>query len=85
MLGGRSLAYRVWHFKHIYGLTKNVHLPILEGQTIVIVPRWETDSSLRAIEKYKATLMLLVPPVALALATGMLNCGSTQHTIFSVC
>lgn len=53
---------------HIYGLTKNVHLPILEGQTIVIVPRWEIDSSLRAIEKYKATLMLLVPPVALALA-----------------
>lgn len=35
----------------------------------MVVPRWETESALAAIQKYKATMMLLVPPVALILAT----------------
>lgn len=56
--------------QHIYGLTKLVHLPILEGQTVVVVPRWDTEVALKAIQKYKATMMLLVPPVALILANG---------------
>ena len=35
----------------------------------MVVPRWETESALAAIQKYKATMMLIVPPVALILAT----------------
>lgn len=55
---------------HIYGLTKITHLPVLEGQTTVIVPRWDTESCLSYIEKYRCSMMLIVPPVALLLANG---------------
>ena len=50
--------------------TKLVHLPILEGQTIIILPKWETESGLRAMQQYKVTMVLLVPPLALALVSG---------------
>lgn len=64
-----DIGFAFLPMSHIYGLTKLVHLPILEGQTIVVVPRWETETCLKAIQKYRATMMLLVPPVALILAT----------------
>lgn len=35
----------------------------------MVVPRWETETCLKAIQKYRATMMLLVPPVALILAS----------------
>ena len=50
--------------------TKLVHLPILDGQTLIVVPRWDTEVCLKVIQRYKVTMILLVPPVALALASG---------------
>ena len=86
-MGGKDdISFAFLPLSHIYGMTKLMHLPVQEGQTVVIVPKWELESSLAAIQKYKPTLMLLVPPVALLLATGasigMKRCTEILITLF---
>jgi acyl-CoA synthetase (AMP-forming)/AMP-acid ligase II len=52
---------------HIYGLTKILHWPVLMGQTVVIIPRYELGLFCRCIEQFKVSVVMLVPPIALAL------------------
>ncbi|CAD6568435.1 MAG: hypothetical protein CYPHOPRED_002562 [Cyphobasidiales sp. Tagirdzhanova-0007] len=66
---GHDVSLGFLPFSHIYGMTKLVHLPILDGQTLIVVPRWDTEVCLKVIQRYKVTMILLVPPVALALAS----------------
>ncbi|WVQ85051.1 hypothetical protein IAT38_007215 [Cryptococcus sp. DSM 104549] len=54
-------------FSHIFGLTKHVHFSVRLGSTVVVLPRFEEISVLKAIEKYKVTFGLMVPPVILLL------------------
>ncbi|BGP32033.1 hypothetical protein JCM10296v2_003812 [Rhodotorula toruloides] len=53
---------------HIYGLTKLVHWPVLFGNPVVVMPRFELDALCTYVEKYKVTFLMLVPPIALHLA-----------------
>ncbi|GAA99305.1 uncharacterized protein L969DRAFT_385984 [Mixia osmundae IAM 14324] len=55
-------------FSHIYALTKVVHWPILEGCTVVIMPKFNLKHFCELVQRYKATIVMLVPPVALQLA-----------------
>ncbi|WVO18078.1 hypothetical protein L204_105778 [Cryptococcus depauperatus] len=54
-------------FSHIYGLTMNIHYSIAVNGTMVILARFEELSVLKAVEKYKITWSLVVPPMILAL------------------
>lgn len=52
---------------HIYGLALLVHHPLTVGVPVVILPRFEEIAVLKAIQKYKITWALVVPPVLIVL------------------
>lgn len=53
---------------HIFGLQISMNLALLEGATVVILPRFDLAAFLRAVEVYRATRAELVPPMVLGLA-----------------
>ncbi|ORY92647.1 AMP binding protein [Leucosporidium creatinivorum] len=53
---------------HIYGLTKLTVWPIVQGQTVVVMPKFELAGFCSLVERYKVSVILLVPPIALLLA-----------------
>ncbi|KAI8973357.1 hypothetical protein BDF20DRAFT_823555 [Mycotypha africana] len=55
-------------FYHIFGLTTLVLRAFYTNTQVVVVPKYELELVCRLIEKYKATVCALVPPVAVHLA-----------------
>ncbi|GAA5823842.1 hypothetical protein JCM11251_003318 [Rhodosporidiobolus azoricus] len=53
---------------HIFGLIVQLHLNLYNGGTLVILPKFDLVQALEAIQKYKISTALIVPPIALALA-----------------
>ncbi|WP_320780052.1 4-coumarate--CoA ligase family protein [Streptomyces sp. CRN 30] len=64
--GERVLA--VLPFFHIYGLTALMNGPLKHGATVVVLPRFDLDTFLVAIEKHRITALYVAPPIVLALA-----------------
>ena len=56
-------------FYHIYGLSVLLNLVLHAGATLVLLPRFEVEAFLRAIERYSVTTAFLVPPIVRTLAT----------------
>ncbi len=54
-------------FFHIYGMVVIMMLGLAGGGTIVVMPRFDLQEFLGLIQKYKATILPLVPPVVLGL------------------
>ncbi|RSH86366.1 uncharacterized protein EHS24_004615 [Apiotrichum porosum] len=50
---------------HIYGVTLSLLQPFSMGVPVVILPKFEEIAALEAIQKYKITHLLLVPPLFL--------------------
>lgn len=55
-------------FFHIYGLAVIMNLGLWSGATLVVMPRFDLAQYLDLIERYRATMLHVVPPVVLALA-----------------
>ncbi|MEU5401148.1 4-coumarate--CoA ligase family protein [Streptomyces sp. NPDC005963] len=55
-------------FFHIYGLTALLTGPLRQGATVVVLPRFELDSFLGAIERHRVSRLYVAPPIVLALA-----------------
>lgn len=53
---------------HIYGLVVILNLGLLEGATIVMMPRFELEPFLQILQDHEVTLAHLVPPIVLALS-----------------
>jgi long-chain acyl-CoA synthetase len=66
--GEKHTSLCVAPFFHVYGLTVGMNLTMLEGSTMVLLPRFTVKDTLRAIEKYKPDLFPGVPTMYLALA-----------------
>ncbi|MFC8795458.1 AMP-binding protein [Streptomyces cinereoruber] len=64
--GDRILA--VLPFFHIYGLTALMNAPLRQGATVVVQPRFELDTFLRAIQEHRINGLYVAPPIVLALA-----------------
>ncbi|MFI8289426.1 4-coumarate--CoA ligase family protein [Streptomyces sp. NPDC085614] len=64
--GDRILA--VLPFFHIYGLTALMNAPLRKGATVVVLPRFDLDQFLAAIEKHRINALYVAPPIVLALA-----------------
>jgi acyl-CoA synthetase (AMP-forming)/AMP-acid ligase II len=55
-------------FFHIYGLSVIGLLGLWSGATLVIMPRFDLESYLDLVERHRATMLHVVPPVVVALA-----------------
>ncbi|WP_037639101.1 AMP-binding protein [Streptomyces flavochromogenes] len=64
--GDRILA--ILPFFHIYGLTALMNAPLRQGATVVVLPRFELDTFLGAIQKHRISGLYVAPPIVLALA-----------------
>jgi acyl-CoA synthetase (AMP-forming)/AMP-acid ligase II len=64
--GDRILA--VLPFFHIYGLTALMNAPLRMGATVVVLPRFDLETFLAAIQNHRITGLYVAPPVVLALA-----------------
>ncbi|WP_306186630.1 4-coumarate--CoA ligase family protein [Streptomyces sp. MK5] len=64
--GDRILA--VLPFFHIYGLTALMNAPLRRGATVVVLPRFDLETFLAAIETHRITGLYVAPPIVLALA-----------------
>ncbi|MGP2441333.1 4-coumarate--CoA ligase family protein [Streptomyces sp. JW3] len=64
--GDRVLA--VLPFFHIYGLTALMNAPLRLGTTVVVLPRFDLEQFLAAIQTHRITDLYVAPPIVLALA-----------------
>ncbi|MFB7593550.1 4-coumarate--CoA ligase family protein [Streptomyces sp. NPDC056160] len=64
--GDRVLA--VLPFFHIYGLTALMNAPLRNGATVVVLPRFELDTFLAAVQDHRIGILYVAPPIVLALA-----------------
>lgn len=64
--GDRILA--VLPFFHIYGLTALMNAPLRKGATVVVLPRFEPDAFLAAVQNHRIGILYAAPPIVLALA-----------------
>jgi acyl-CoA synthetase (AMP-forming)/AMP-acid ligase II len=55
-------------FFHIYGMTVLMNLPLRLGATVVVLPRFDLQQFLTAMQDYRITRAYVAPPVVLALA-----------------
>jgi acyl-CoA synthetase (AMP-forming)/AMP-acid ligase II len=53
---------------HIFGLQLSMNLALLEGATVILVPRFDLESFLKAVQDHAVTIAAVVPPIILALA-----------------
>ncbi|HEX6718898.1 MAG TPA: 4-coumarate--CoA ligase family protein [Pyrinomonadaceae bacterium] len=53
---------------HIYGLVVVLNMGLYSGATIVLMPRFELESFLQAVQDYEVSLAHLVPPIILNLS-----------------
>jgi acyl-CoA synthetase (AMP-forming)/AMP-acid ligase II len=73
-------------FFHIYGLEVVLLLGLWTGATIVVMPRFELEPYLDLVERYRATMLHVVPPIVLALAKSACVAGrdfSSVRKLFS--
>jgi acyl-CoA synthetase (AMP-forming)/AMP-acid ligase II len=54
---------------HAFGFQVTLNLSLLQGATVVILPRFELDAFLSAVQDHAVTRAEVVPPIVLALAT----------------
>jgi acyl-CoA synthetase (AMP-forming)/AMP-acid ligase II len=64
----RDTLIAVLPFFHIYGMNVIMNTGLFKGATIVIMPRFEMDQFLHAMQSYRVTRAHLVPPIILALS-----------------
>jgi acyl-CoA synthetase (AMP-forming)/AMP-acid ligase II len=55
-------------FFHIYGMVVIGLLGLWSGATLVVMPKFDLDAYLDLVERHRATLLHVVPPVVVALA-----------------
>ena len=55
-------------FFHIYGLTIIVLMGVWAGVTVVVVPKFDLEHYFDLVERHRATVLHVVPPIVLAIA-----------------
>jgi long-chain acyl-CoA synthetase len=66
--GSKHSTLCVAPFFHVYGLTIGMNMTVLNGSTMVLLPRFSVKDTLKAIEKYSPDLFPGVPTMYLAIA-----------------
>ncbi|NLU70933.1 AMP-binding protein [Streptomyces sp. HNM0574] len=66
--GPGDTVLAVLPFFHIYGLTALMNAPLRTGATVVVLPSFDLDTFLGAIEQHRVNAVYVAPPIVLALA-----------------
>ncbi|KAK0749407.1 hypothetical protein B0T18DRAFT_322482 [Schizothecium vesticola] len=61
-------------FSHIYGLVVVAHSGTWRGDEIVVLPKFELESYLQAIERFKINHLLVVPPICIRMLSSREIC-----------
>jgi len=67
-VGPQDVVVGVLPFFHIYGMLVVLNHALSAGATVVTLPRFELEPFLQAMQDYKVTRGILVPPIILQLA-----------------
>src|SRR5438093_428340 len=62
-----DVVIAVLPFFHIYGMVVIMKLGLCQGATIVSMPRFDFQEFLTAVQKYRASILPLVPPIVLGM------------------
>jgi len=65
--GEGDVIMAVLPFFHIYGMVVIMMLGLAGGGTILVLPRFDMQEFLGAVQKYRVTVLPLVPPIVLGL------------------
>ncbi|KIW95995.1 uncharacterized protein Z519_03061 [Cladophialophora bantiana CBS 173.52] len=65
---GKDKILGVLPFYHIYGLTGLVHQPLHRGIELVVMPAFNLEVFLKAIQEHKITFIYVAPPVIVRLS-----------------
>ena len=68
-VGGDDIVIAALPLFHVFGFQVTLNLALLQGATVVILPRFELDGFLAAVQDHAVTRAEVVPPIVLALAT----------------
>ena len=68
MLSSSDTLVGVLPFFHIYGMVVIMGYGLIEGATIVSLPRFDLEAFLGVIQKHRVTYANIVPPILVALA-----------------
>jgi len=64
---GKEVILGVIPLFHVYGMVVVMHFAVLGGAAMVLLPRWETEQVLKAIDRYKPSYFPGVPTMYVAL------------------
>ena len=64
---GKEVILGVIPLFHVYGMVVVMHFAMLGGAAMVLLPRWETEQVLKAIDRYKPSYFPGVPTMYVAL------------------
>jgi acyl-CoA synthetase (AMP-forming)/AMP-acid ligase II len=67
-VGPEDRVIAVLPFFHIYGMIVLIELPLRNGATVVVLPRFDLIQFLDVMEKYRITRAYVAPPIVLAMA-----------------
>lgn len=81
LVDGREVVYAVLPLFHAYGLTLCLTFSISIGATLVLMPRFDVDMVLEAMERRPATFLPAVPPVYERLAAAARERGTDLTSI----
>lgn len=64
---GKEVVLGVLPFFHVYGMTTVMNMAIMQGSKMILLPKFEPDQLLKAIDKLKPTLFPGAPTIYVAL------------------
>lgn len=75
-LSGQStiISLGLLPLSHIYGLIVIAHCGTYRGDSIIILPRFEMDTFLNAIERFRIQRLNIVPPIAIQILRNQEKC-----------
>jgi acyl-CoA synthetase (AMP-forming)/AMP-acid ligase II len=65
--GERDVVMAVMPFFHIYGMVVIMMLGLVTGGTILVMPRFDLQEFLGLVQKYRITILPVVPPIVLGM------------------
>jgi acyl-CoA synthetase (AMP-forming)/AMP-acid ligase II len=80
--GERVLAVPPYH--HAFGLMMVMNASLLQGATLVTMPRFDPEGYLRAIQEHRITRLFVVPTIAVLLAKSPLVDGYDLSSVRSI-